>query len=125
MSKVLENLKYATTHEWIKVEGNIGYVGISDFAQDSLGSIVYLETNNVGDNVEQFEEFGTVESVKSASELLAPVSGKILEINEDVINNPELLNEDCYKNWIIKIEIKDQNKLNKLLNASDYSVELD
>lgn len=125
MSKVLDSLKYASTHEWVKLEGKVAVVGISDFAQDSLGNIVYLETEEVGDAVVQFEEFGTVESVKSASELLAPVTGKIIEVNENVLENPELINEDAYEHWIIKFEIEDEKELDKLLSASDYKAELE
>ena len=94
MSKVLENLLYTKSHEWCLVEGDVATVGISDYAQDSLGSVVYLEAGEVGDQVKQFDEFGAVESVKAASDILAPVSGEIIEINEEVIDNPELLNSD-------------------------------
>lgn len=120
MSKVLENLKYAKSHEWVRLEGDVAYVGISDYAQHSLGSIVYVEAGEAGDEVTQFEEFGAVESVKAASDIMSPVSGEILEVNEDVIDQPELLNNDPYKNWIIKVKISDESELDNLLDAAGY-----
>lgn len=120
MSKVLENLKYAPSHEWVKLVGEIAVIGISDYAQDSLGSVVYVEAGEVGDEVTQFKEFGAVESVKAASDLLSPVSGEIVEINEEVIDNPELLNEDPYVHWIIKVKINDESELDNLLDAAGY-----
>lgn len=121
MSKILENLKYAKSHEWIKVEGNIAYVGITDFAQHSLGSIVYVEAGNEGDQVEQFVAFGAVESVKAASDILSPISGTILEVNQEVIDSPELLNENPYDNYLIKVEITDEEELTNLLDAASYA----
>jgi glycine cleavage system H protein len=123
MSKILDNLKYAKTHEWVKVEGEFAFIGITDFAQDTLGSIVYLETGEIGTNLTQGNEFGVVESVKAASDLMTPVSGKIVEVNNDLIDNPEKLNEDPYKNWIIKIAVKDINELDNLLDAQGYALE--
>ncbi|HEY8444572.1 MAG TPA: glycine cleavage system protein GcvH [Bacilli bacterium] len=125
MSKVLDNLKYTKTHEWVKVEGDIAYIGITDYAQDSLGSIVYVEAREVGEEVEQFTECGTIESVKAAGDIVAPISGTVLEVNEEVVNNPELLNEDCYQNWILRVEIKDNSELNQLLSASEYQAEIE
>jgi glycine cleavage system H protein len=123
MSKVLENLKYAKTHEWVKVEGNVAIIGISDFAQESLGSIVYLEVNEVGEKVKQFKEFGVVESVKAASDLLSPVSGEIIDVNETLLDNPELLNNDPFGNWIIKVEMSNTKELDNLLDANQYRAE--
>lgn len=120
MSKVLENLLYSQSHEWLKVEGNIGYVGVTDYAQESLGSVVYVESAEVSENVEQFAEAGAIESVKAASDINSPASGIVLEINEEVIDNPELINEDPYANWIYKLELTDLNELNKLLNKEQY-----
>lgn len=123
MSKILKELKYAKSHEWVKVEGDIATIGITDYAQHSLGSIVYVEGGEVGDTVEQFGEFGAVESVKAASDILSPVSGEIVEVNEDVIDNPELLNEDAYENWIIKVKVSDLDELDNLLDADSYEGE--
>lgn len=123
MYRVLENLKYAKTHEWVKVEDGIAVVGITDFAQASLGTVVYVEGYEVGEKVSQGSECGAVESVKAASDIMAPVSGEILEINDDVINDPELLNKDPYENWILKISLDDASELNNLLNASEYEKE--
>lgn len=120
MSKVLDNLKYAESHEWIRVDGNTAVIGITDYAQESLGSIVYVDLGAVGDRVEQFGEFGAVESVKAASDLIAPVTGKIIAINEEVVDNPELVNEDAYENWLIKVELEDTGELDKLLDAAAY-----
>lgn len=123
MSKILKELKYAKSHEWVKVEGDIATIGITDYAQHSLGSIVYVEGGEVGDTVEQFGEFGAVESVKAASDIMSPVSGEILEVNEEVIDNPELINEDPYANWIIKVKVNDLAELDKLLSAEEYEGE--
>lgn len=123
MSKILKELKYAKSHEWVKVEGDIAAIGITDYAQHSLGSIVYVEGGEVGDTVEQFGEFGAVESVKAASDIMSPVSGEILEVNEEVIDNPELINEDPYANWIIKVKVNDLTELDELLSAEEYEGE--
>jgi len=123
MSKILKELKYAKSHEWVKVEGDIATIGITDYAQHSLGSIVYVEGGEVGDTVEQFGEFGAVESVKAASDIMSPVSGEILEVNEEVIDNPELINEDPYANWIIKVKVNDLAELDELLSAEEYEGE--
>ena len=123
MSKILKELKYAKSHEWVKVEGDIATIGITDYAQQSLGSIVYVEGGEVGDTVEQFGEFGAVESVKAASDIMSPVSGEILEVNEEVIDNPELINEDPYANWIIKVKVNDLAELDELLSAEEYEGE--
>ena len=123
MSKVLENLKYAKTHEWVKVEGNVATVGITDYAQESLGSVVYLEVNEIGEKVKQFKEFGVVESVKAASDLLSPITGEIVDVNQDLIDNPELLNEDAFENWILKVEMSNPKELDNLLDAEKYELE--
>lgn len=120
MNKVLDNLKYLESHEWISVEGNIGVIGITDYAQDSLGSMVYVELDDVGTILEQHEEFGAIESVKAASDVFSPVSGKIIAVNEQVLDNPELLNEDAYTNWLIKVEMSDKEEIDKLLDSAAY-----
>ncbi|HHW99849.1 MAG TPA: glycine cleavage system protein GcvH [Acholeplasmataceae bacterium] len=125
MSKILENLKYLDSHEWVKVEGEYAYIGITDYAQDSLGSIVYIEVGEVGDEVVQGEEFGAVESVKAASDLISPLSGEIVEVNEKVLEDPEDVNTDPYGSWFIKIKVKDINELEKLLDAKGYEEILD
>lgn len=123
MSKILENLKYSKSHEWVKVDGKIATIGISDYAQHSLGNVVYMEANEVGEITSQFEPCGVIESVKAASDILAPVSGKIIAVNNDVVDSPELINEDCYSNWILKVELSNPNELEALLDAKSYQAE--
>ena len=120
MSKVIEGIKYADSHEWVKVEGNIGIIGISDYAQHSLGDIVYVDLPSEGEEISKGEEFGAVESVKAASDLYSPVSGTILEINSALEGEPELINQDAYENWIIKVELADPSELDGLLDAAAY-----
>lgn len=120
MSKVIEGLFYAESHEWIKREGEFGYVGITDFAQHELGNIVYVDMPEVGDEVAQGEEFGAVESVKAASDLISPVSGEVVEINEKLEGAPELLNEDAFGNWIFKVKLSDPAELDNLMSAEAY-----
>ncbi|HEY1008493.1 MAG: glycine cleavage system protein GcvH [Daejeonella sp.] len=116
-----EELKYTSDHEWIRVEGNVAYVGITDFAQHELGDIVYIEIDTLGKEVAQESQFGTVEAVKTVSDLLMPVSGKISELNKKLDANPELVNNDPYGDgWMVKIEISDESQLSKLLSASEY-----
>jgi glycine cleavage system H protein len=120
------NLKYTEDHEWIRVEdNNIAYIGITDFAQSELGDIVYVEVETVGESLDQNEEFGTVEAVKTTSELLMPVSGKILEYNsildESADDNPQIINEDPYGDgWIIKIELSKPEELEGLMDSTAY-----
>ena len=121
MAKVIEGLFYTESQEYVKVEGNIGYVGISDYAQHQLGNVVYVDMPEAGDEVTAGEEFGAVESVKAASDLISPVSGTVLEINEALEDSPELINEDAYENWIMKVELSDPEELKKLLSAAAYS----
>ena len=120
MAKVIEGLYYSESHEYVRVEGGIGYIGISDFAQHALGNVVYVDMPDVDDEVEAGEEFGAVESVKAASDLIAPVSGTVVEVNEALEDEPELINKDSYENWIIKVELSDESELEKLMNAADY-----
>ena len=125
MSKVLENLFYSETHEWARVDGNIAYVGVTDYAQANLGSVVYVEALEIGDEVEQFDEAGAIESVKAASDIMSPLSGVVIEVNDDVIDNPELINEDPYTNWIFKLELSDASEVDNLLSKEDYEKEID
>lgn len=116
-----ENLKYTKDHEWLRVDGENAYIGITDFAQGELGDIVYVEIETEGEELAQEEIFGTVEAVKTVSDLFMPVSGKVLEVNPALITNPEGVNKDPYgQGWMIKISLKDKAQLNHLLNAADY-----
>lgn len=120
MSKVIEGLLYADSHEWVKIEGDIAVVGISDYAQHALGNIVYVDLPEVGDEVEAGEDFGAVESVKAASDLISPVSGEVIEINEDLADTPEAINEDAYGAWIIKVKMSNPADTEALLDAAAY-----
>ena len=120
MAKVIKGLLYSESHEYVKVEGNIGYVGISDYAQHALGNVVYVDMPDVDDEVEAGSEFGAVESVKAASDLIAPVSGVGIEVNEKLDDQPELINQDPYENWIIKVELSDKTELDSLMEADAY-----
>ena len=120
MSKILEGLKYSESHEWVKVEGNIAVVGVSDFAQKEMGEITYVDMPAVDDEVSQGEEFGALESVKASSDLISPVSGVVVEVNEALEDAPEKVNEDAYGSWIIKVEMSDPAELDALLDAAGY-----
>ena len=120
MSKIVEGLYYTNTHEWVKVEKEFAFIGITDYAQESLGEIVFVELPEEEDQVEAGEEFSAIESVKAASDVLSPVTGIIVLINDDLEDSPELINEDPYENWIVKVELEDKTELNKLLNAEEY-----
>ncbi|MCH5225195.1 MAG: glycine cleavage system protein GcvH [Muribaculaceae bacterium] len=120
MSKVLDDRKYADSHEWVKTEGDIAIIGISDYAQHALGNIVYVDMPEEGDEIEQGDDFGAVESVKAASDLISPVSGVVVEVNEELVNNPELINNDAYDNWIIKVRMSDPSELDKLMDGAAY-----
>lgn len=111
---------YSNTHEYVKVEGNVGFIGISDYAQRALGNVVYVDMPEVDDEIEAGEEFGAIESVKAASDLIAPVSGTIVEINEALVDNPRLVNEDAMANWIIKVELSDETELDNLMDEAAY-----
>ena len=114
-------LKYTKDHEWVKVEGDVATVGITEFAQSELGDIVYVEIETVGESIDQEEVFGSVEAVKTVSDLFMPISGEILEFNENLEANPELVNSDPYgEGWMIKIKISDASQLEGLLNATSY-----
>ena len=120
MSTVLDGLYYSESHEWLKVEGEFGYIGITDYAQHQLGNVVYVDLPEVDDELNQGEEFGAVESVKAASDLLSPISGIVVEINDKLEDKPELLNEDAFGNWIYKVKINDKAELDSLMNAEAY-----
>ena len=120
MAKVLEGLYYSESHEFVKVEGDFGYIGITDYAQNALGNVVYVDMPEVDDEVEAGEEFGAVESVKAASDLISPVSGTVVEVNDSLDDSPELINEDAYENWIIKVELTDKAELDNLMDAEAY-----
>ncbi|TVR78627.1 MAG: glycine cleavage system protein GcvH [Chitinophagaceae bacterium] len=116
-----DNLKYTKEHEWVKVEGDIATVGITDFAQRELGDIVYVEIETEGESLEQDDVFGSVEAVKTVSELFMPVSGEVIEINSDIEDAPESVNEDPYgKGWLIKIKMSDKNEVDSLMDVKEY-----
>ena len=121
MAKVMEGLYYSESHEYVRVEGNIGFIGISDYAQHALGNVVYVDMPEVDDEVSAGEEFGAVESVKAASDLISPVTGVVIEVNEALENQPELINADPYANWIIKVELSDKTDLDNLMDAKAYA----
>lgn len=120
MAKVMEGLYYSESHEYVRVEGEYGYVGITDYAQHALGNVVYVDMPEVDDEVEAGSEFGAVESVKAASDLISPVSGTVVEVNEALEDKPELVNEDAFANWIIKVEMSDKEELDQLMDATAY-----
>ena len=120
MAIVIEGLFYSESHEYVKVEGDFAYVGITDYAQHALGNVVYVDMPEVDDEVEADEDFGAVESVKAASDLISPVSGTVVEVNEALEDKPELLNEDAFENWIMKVQMSDKSELDALMDATAY-----
>lgn len=120
MSKVIEGLYYSESHEWVKIEGEFAYIGITDFAQHQLGNIVYVDMPEVDDEVSKDEDFGAVESVKAASDLLSPVSGTVVEVNEKLSDEPELINQDPYANWIMKVKLSDAGEVEGLMDSKAY-----
>ncbi len=120
-----ENLKYTKDHEWIKVEGNVGIIGITDYAQGELGDIVYVDINPELSELTSGESFGTIEAVKTVSDLYAPAGGKVLELNKKLNDEPQIVNSDPYgEGWIIKIQLSDASRLNDLLDAAAYKAQL-
>jgi glycine cleavage system H protein len=116
-------LKYTKDHEWVRIEGHIATVGITDFAQSELGDIVFVEINSLNESLEKEAVFGTVEAVKTVSDLFMPISGKVVELNQELENTPESVNDDPYgKGWMIKIEWSDENEINELMSADDYKM---
>ena len=121
MSKIIDELLYSESHEWVKVDGNIAIIGVSDFAQAEMGDITYVDVPSEGDSVTKDEDFGALESVKASSELYSPVSGEVVAVNEELDDKPELINEDPYGAWIIKVEMSDKGELETLLSAAAYA----
>ena len=120
MAKVIEGLYYSESHEYVKIEGDFAYVGITDYAQNALGNVVYVDLPEVDDEVEADEDVGAVESVKAASDLISPVTGTVVEVNEALEDKPELINEDPFENWIIKVQLSDTAELDNLMDAQAY-----
>ena len=120
MAKTVEGLYYSESHEWVKVEGDVAIIGITDFEQHAMGDLSYVDMPEVDDELEAGEEFGAVESVKAASDLFCPVSGTVVEINEALEDAPELLNEDAFANWIMKVKMNDPSELEGLMDAAAY-----
>lgn len=120
MAKFIEGLYYSESHEFVKVEGEYGYIGITDYAQNALGNVVYVDMPEVDDEINAGEEFGAVESVKAASDLNAPVSGTVVEVNTALEDTPELINQDAFANWIIKVKLSDPSELDNLMDAKAY-----
>ena len=120
MSKIIEGLYYSESHEYERVEGEFGFIGITDHAQHELGNVVYVDMPEVDDEVTAGEEFGAVESTKAASDLICPVSGTVVEVNEALEDEPGLINKDAFENWIIKVELSDKGELDNLMDAAGY-----
>ena len=120
-----ENLKYSKDHEWVRVEGNEAYIGISDFAQSELGEIVFVDIDTEGETVDKGEIFGSIEAVKIVSDLIMPITGEVLEVNPKLEDEPELVNNDPYGNgWIVKVTLDDESELDDLLSSKDYKSEI-
>ena len=120
MAKVIEGLYYSESHEFVRIEGEFGFVGITDYAQNQLGNVVYVDMPEVDDEVTAGEEFGAVESVKAASDLISPVSGTVVEVNEALEDEPELINKDAFENWIMKVKLSDPSEVESLMDAASY-----
>jgi len=120
MSKIIDGLYYSESHEYVKVEGDFGFIGITDYAQHELGNVVYVDMPEVDDEVTAGEDFGAVESVKAASDLMSPVSGTVVEVNEALEDEPGLINKDAFENWIIKVELSDKSELDGMMDAAAY-----
>lgn len=118
--KVLKELKYAKSHEWVKIEGGNAYMGLTDYAKEQLGQIVFIDLPEIDVIAEADESLAEVESVKAVSEVISPVSGKVIGVNEELINKPELVNEDAYGNWLVLIEMSDPKELEKLMDSQEY-----
>ena len=121
-----DDLKYSKEHEWVRMEGNIAQIGVTVFAQDSLGDVVFIDLSDVGTEVGQFEKFGEIESVKAVSDLFSPIAGTIVDANSAAIDNPETVNTDPYgSGWLIKVEISDPSQLDELMDAETYETKLE
>ena len=123
--KVIPSLKYTDKHEWVRMDGEFAYIGITDYAQDQLGEVLFVEMPEVGDELTQGEEYGVVESSKVASDLVAPISGEVVEINDKLDDEPEYINEDAYDAWIVKVKLSDIDELDSLISAESYEAELE
>ena len=121
MAKTIEGLYYSESHEYVRIEGEYGYIGITDYAQHALGNVVYVDMPEVDDEVEAGSEFGAVESVKAASDLNSPVSGTVVEVNDALDDTPELVNSDAFGNWIIEVRLSDPSELDNLMDAKAYA----
>lgn len=121
MSKVVEGLLYSESHEWVKVDGNVAIIGVTDFAQSEMGDITYVDMPDVDDEFNAGDDFGALESVKTSSEVITPVSGKVIARNDALEDSPELINADAYAAWIVKIEMSDKSELDAMMNAAKYS----
>lgn len=120
MAKVVEGLLYSESHEWVRVENGVAVIGVSDYAQQEMGDVTYVDLPCAGDEISQGEDFGALESVKASSELYSPVSGTIIEVNNALEDAPELINEDAFANWIIKVEMSDESELDGMMDAAAY-----
>lgn len=123
--KVVKDLFYTNDHEWVKVEGEEAYIGLTDFAQDALGDIVYVELPEVDDEIAKEDVFSAVESVKAASDVYMPIDATVVEVNEELLDDPALINTDPYENWIVKVSISDKSQLDELMTSEDYEKFLD
>ncbi|MFZ9035460.1 MAG: glycine cleavage system protein GcvH [Francisellaceae bacterium] len=122
MAEIRQDCKYTETHEWVRIEGNIAVIGIDDFAQSQIGELVYVELPEVGEKVSEGDDVCVIESVKSASDVYTPVSGTIIEVNDELVNSPALVNESCYDDgWLFKVEMSDVAELDDLLSADEYA----
>jgi len=120
--EIIEHYLYTKEHEWLDIDGDIGTVGITEYAQSALGDITFVELPEIGKEVEQFEQLTALESVKAANDIFSPISGKIAEVNEELSTDPGIINRDCYeKGWIVKIKISDEEETSNLLTADEYS----
>ena len=120
MSKIIDGLLYSESHEWVKVEGDIAVIGVTDYAQAEMGDITSVDAPAEGDTFDKGEEFGALESVKASSDMYCPVSGEVVEVNEEVVDAPEKVNEDAYGAWIIKVKMSDAEELSDLMDAAAY-----
>ncbi len=121
MSNIKEGLRYSESHEWVWVDGKVAVIGVSDFAQAEMGDITYVDLPDEGDSLAAGDDFGALESVKTSSELISPVSGRVVARNDELEDKPELINEDAYEAWIIKVEMSDKGELDRLMNAAAYA----
>lgn len=120
MSQIIDNLLYTDSHEWVRIEGEYAYIGITDFSQKQLGEIKFIDSSEVAKQLTKGDEFGSIESTKATSDLLAPISGSIVEINKELLSSPNLINKDPYQNWIVKIKLSDPTETKNLMDNKAY-----